>query len=168
MGHSWDAQVSPKGSTADSAAGSYTVTCPLLKSKTPWQREQSQPHKVTMDTMCSLMAPKSCFRFFVCSFSLVGVFPNTSWRLAQKHGLDWMLFAFAEPPPESDRAGVPGSRPGRLWTTVPGDPLGSLPARPWGHHICSLHPRPSESQDHGRGCGLHRGGNKTCTHIYFT
>lgn len=53
------------------------------------------------------------------------MFPNTSWRLAQKHGLDWMLFAFAEPLPESDRAGVPGAGQavsGQLCLDIPLDP----------------------------------------------
>lgn len=164
--------MSPKGSTADSAAGGYTVTAtqsraPSSSPNTPWQREQFQPHKVTMDTMSSLMAPKSCFKFFVCSFSLVGVFPNTSWRLAQKHGLDWMLFAFAEPLPESDRAGVPGAGQavsGQLCLEIPLDPyLLDLEG------IISVHcTQGHQKLGPWRGCGLHRGGNKTCTHIYFT
>lgn len=160
--------MSPKGSTADSAAGDYTVTHPLLKSKHASAESAVPAHKVTTDAMCSLMAPKSCFRFFGFSFHLLECFPNTSWRLAQKHSLDWMPLAFAEPLPESDRAGVPGAGravSGQLCLEVPLDPcLLDLEG------IISVHCTQGHQKVRttGEAVGCPGGGNKTCTHIYFT
>lgn len=82
--------MSPKGSTADSAAGNYTVTHPLLKSKHALAERAVPAPQGHHGRHVLLDGPKVLFRIFRFFFSLVGVFSKYQLEISTEAqlGLD--------------------------------------------------------------------------------